>query len=105
MGIASKCNIALKQEEGGLGLSSFACMLCDADKSKIQTRLGSFSPMNRSIVGLHQAGLLALVNPDKLNRVQVDAVLRGSKTVMPLTEGSQKNKQEILFLFQDGSMV
>ena len=41
-------------------------------------------------MGLHKAGHLALVNPDNLNRVQVDAVLKGSKSVMPLIEGSQE---------------
>ena len=84
-------DMKMQQEEDGLGLSSFPCMLCDADRSEMRDpdKIRKGFLMNRSTVGLHQAGHLARVNPDNLNRVQLGAVLKGSKSV-PLTEGDQE---------------
>ena len=84
-------DMKMQMEEDGLGLSSFPCMLCDADKNEIrdQHKIKTGFPMNRSTEGLHQSGNLARLNPAGLNKTQLGALLRGSKTV-PLTEGNQE---------------
>lgn len=84
-------DMKLQQEEDGLGLSSFPCILCDADKSDIRDpdKIRRGFPINRSTEGLHQAGHMARVNPDGLNREQLGARLKGSKAV-PLTRSGQQ---------------
>lgn len=87
-------DMKMQQEEDGLGLSNFPCILCDADKHEIRSpdkiRLGF--PMNRSTEGLHQAGHLARLNPGHLSREQLGAQLKGSKAV-PLTKSSQQTSR------------
>lgn len=84
-------DMKMQQEEDGLGLNTFPCTLCDANKSEIRSpdkiRIGF--RMNRTTDGLHQAGHLARVNPGNLNREQLGSLLKGSKAV-PLTSSTQQ---------------
>ena len=84
-------DMKMQLEEDGLGLSTFPCILCDADKGEIRNpdKIRRGFPMNRSTEALHQAGHLARVNPDNLNREQLGAQLKGSKSV-PLTKSTQQ---------------
>ena len=83
-------DMKLQQEEEGLGLSTYPCTLCDADKEAIKDpeHIQRGFPINRSIDILHRAGHMARINPTNLNRDQLGARLKGSKAV-PLTEEDQ----------------
>ena len=83
-------DLKLLIEDSGLGLSNFPCSLCQAHRNEIRNpaNIRQGFPINRSYDSLNQAGHLARLNPNKLNRAQLGAKLKGSKAI-PLTLGNE----------------